>query len=281
MEVLSLIGTIKEANNILIAPKKPQPQGEKQWQITFIRSILTGGIARCKECGLAMNAAHSTKTKKGRLYAYNYYRCSTRNNHGVEACPNSKRLRAEDLEGLVWVYISHRLKDPEQLREDLEKMVELKREGVRGDPEREAKAWLDKLAETERKRGGFQDMAAEGLITFDELRSKLAELEELRKTAEGELKALESERERLERLEHDKEAVLKYYEEMAPEDLETRTPEERHRLYKMTRLEVLVPAEGPIEVSWACEIPTNPMPPVLRKQRVYRDLLPKVEEHSE
>jgi hypothetical protein len=72
---------------------------------------------------------------------------------------------------------------------------------------------------------------------------------------------LESERERLERLEHDKEAVLKYYEEMAPEDLETRTPEERHRLYKMTRLEVLVPAEGPMEVSWACEFPTNSMPP--------------------
>ena len=34
--------------------------------------------------------------------------------------------------------------------------------------------WLDKLAEADRKRSGFQDMAAEGLINFEELREKLA-----------------------------------------------------------------------------------------------------------
>ena len=68
-------------------------------------------------------------------------------------------------------------------------MVELERKNVRSDPEREAKVWLDKLVEAERKRSGFQDMAAEGLITFDELREKLASLEESRRVAEEELKA--------------------------------------------------------------------------------------------
>ena len=37
---------------------------------------LTGGIARCGECGWTMCATHSTTTKKGRTYAYDYYRCS-------------------------------------------------------------------------------------------------------------------------------------------------------------------------------------------------------------
>jgi hypothetical protein len=33
---------------------------------------------------------------------------------------------------------------------------------MHGDLEREAKAWLEKLAEADRKQSGFQDMAAEG-----------------------------------------------------------------------------------------------------------------------
>jgi hypothetical protein len=42
-------------------------------------------------------------------------------------------------------------------------------------------------------------MAAEGLITFDELRAKLASLEEIWEMAERELEALGARRERLER----------------------------------------------------------------------------------
>ena len=38
------------------------------------------------------------------------------------------------------------------------------------DPEREAKAWLEKLAEVDRKRARYQEMAVEELITLDELR---------------------------------------------------------------------------------------------------------------
>ena len=43
--------------------------------------------------------------------------------------------------------------------------------------------WLRKLAEVDRARGCFQDMAAEGLITFKELCIKLDGLEETRQTA--------------------------------------------------------------------------------------------------
>jgi hypothetical protein len=41
---------------------------------------------------------------------------------------------------------------------------------------------FEKLAERERKRSGLQDMTAAGLITLDELRMKLAALEESRRT---------------------------------------------------------------------------------------------------
>jgi hypothetical protein len=70
---------------------------------------------------------------------------------------------------------------------------------MRGDQEREAKAWLEKLTEADRKRSGFQDMAAEDLITFDELRAKLADLEETREFAQHELEILKGRQSRIAR----------------------------------------------------------------------------------
>lgn len=62
---------------------------------------------------------------------------------------------------------------------------------------REAKALSAKLAEADRKRSRYQDMAAEGLISFDELREKILALENARETAERDLEALKNERKRI------------------------------------------------------------------------------------
>jgi hypothetical protein len=94
-------------------------------------------------------------------------------------------------------------------------------------------------------------MAAEGLITLEELRTKLAGLEEARATAERELGTLKSRREKLEALEQDKEVVLETYARMAPEALDSFTPEERHQFYRMLRLRVVVQPDGTTQVSGA------------------------------
>jgi hypothetical protein len=67
-------------------------------------------------------------------------------------------------------FVSGFLNDPRQLRDDLDVMIERERSITHDSPKREAKAWLHKLAEVERKSSRFRDMAAESLITFDELR---------------------------------------------------------------------------------------------------------------
>ena len=54
----------------------------------------------------------------------------------------------------------------------------------------------------------FQDMAAAGLITFDELGAKLDALEEARKTARRELVAIEGRKELLRAIERDRAALL-------------------------------------------------------------------------
>ena len=73
-------------------------------------------------------------------------------------------------EAEVWEKVSSLLKEPEPLRTGIERYI---KQEHRGDPEREMRVWSKRLADVDAKRFRYQDMAAEGLIDFDELRAKL------------------------------------------------------------------------------------------------------------
>jgi hypothetical protein len=139
------------------------------------------------------------------------------------------------------------LQDPERLRVGLDAMIEAERSGGHGDPEREARSWLDQLAALDRKRTRFQDMAAEGLITFEELGARLGATAESRETAERELAELEGRRGRLEQLESDRDAIMEHYAGMVLEALEDLTGEERYQVYRMLRLRVTIRPDGGLD----------------------------------
>jgi hypothetical protein len=202
----------------------------------------------CGNCGRRMTTCRRRRDTNATKYYY-HYRCPKRQVEGAGACLHKKHYRAGEIEGTVWGVVSGLMKDPEQLRADLEEMIKRERGSMRGDPEKEAETWLRKLAEADRKRSGFQDLAAEGLIKFDELRTKLAELEETRNTIEKELETLKHRQRHLEELERDKDAVLETYAQMAPEALDALTPDERHQFYKMLRLRVTAYPDSSLEVS--------------------------------
>ncbi|HVF02112.1 MAG TPA: recombinase family protein [Rubrobacteraceae bacterium] len=232
---------VNAAREVVKHNRRPSSNGLRFWE-------LSGEILFCGGCGrtMATHAVYGSGSRsKTRLF---YYRCNLRKNEGVDACEQAKHYRAGEMEARVWRAVSGILKDPEQLRADLEQMIKLECEGRRGDPEREAKGWLDKLGEVDRKRSGFQEMAAEGVIAFDELRAKLAALDATRATAERELEAIKGRREHLEKLERDKETLLETYAALTPEALESLTPEERQKLYKMLRLRVIINLDETIEV---------------------------------
>ena len=168
-----------------------------------------------------------------------------------ELCPNRKSYRADALEAQVWEAVSTALKDPEYLRVGLDEMIEQERNAVRTDPKREAEAWLVKLAELDEQRSRAQDLAIEGLLDHDELRAKLAALEETRETVQRELGALRGHRERIEQLERDRDALMERYAEMVPEDLDALAPEQRHHLYKLLKLSAILHADGTPELRWA------------------------------
>jgi hypothetical protein len=120
---------------------------------------------------------------------------------------------------------------------------------MRGDPEREAKAWLQKLSEIDQERHGYLRLAAKGYITDDELDEILAELEDTREAAEKELQSIRARRVVLEELERDKDALLESYARMTPEALDDLSSEERHHVYKMLRLRVEVSPDSSLDVS--------------------------------
>ena len=221
--------------------RAPSNAGRRFWE-------LSGGFVHCGLCGHVMDS-HTT-ANPGRP-VYFYYACRTRYKKGVEACSNGKYLAAAKVEALVWEGVTKLLKDPEQLRADLDTMIEQKRRGsLHGDPDQEAKLWADKLVEVERKRARYQEMAASELITFDELRARLLELDKTRQTAERELEIIGTHKQRVEELEADRDALLASLMDIAPIALDSLTPEERRRFYKMLGLRVIAHPDHQLEVEF-------------------------------
>jgi hypothetical protein len=190
------------------------------------------------------------KTKSGQKGVICYYRCRE-GNRRKDICSNRKSIRSDYAHAAVWDLISGLLTDPDRLREGLDAMIEEQRRSLRGDPDREAKTWLEKLAALDRKRSGYLDLAAEGIMDLDELRSKLADLQEFRETAKRELAAIEGRKQRLEELERDRDVLMERYAEVVPGSLDALTAEERHQLYKMVRLEVVALPDKSLEVRGA------------------------------
>jgi hypothetical protein len=112
-------------------------------------------------------------------------------------------------------------------------------------PEYQTRRRTERLAEVDRKRSGYLDLAAEGIIGRDELRAKLAALDETRAAAESELAAVRARAERLEEFEREAEAVLEVYAQLTPEALDTLAPEERQQFYRVLGLRVTAHQDAP------------------------------------
>jgi site-specific DNA recombinase len=228
---------VNAAREALKKNERPSFNSERFWE-------LSGGIVRCGCCGWAM--ATTTVSRQGL-----YYRCRKRIMYGKDICNMKNYLRADLVEPLVWEGVSEILGEPERLRRGLQKMLEKEQETSAVDHGEEPHVWRKKLSEIGRKRANFQDLAAEGLMTKQELRSKLDNLELARETAERELRLVSERSERLSALERDAEHLLEAYEKRCVEALDDLSPEERREVYKLLDLTVETHPDGRLEAAWA------------------------------
>jgi site-specific DNA recombinase len=198
------------------------------------------GLMRC-ECGLLMQT-RTAQPKGG--YRYHYYECKRTRIYRQPCSSFQKSFRAEKVEAVMWSFVSNLLKNPELIRAGMEALIEQERANGPRDLAKEAATWAQKLEECTRLRNAFQDQQAAGLMTLEELGSKLKELGETRELAQAELDALALREQRVEDLEADRDALLEDMAEMVPEALDALSGEERHRVYRMLRIEVTPVPDG-------------------------------------
>jgi site-specific DNA recombinase len=220
--------------------RRPSKAAKRFWQ-------LSGGILRCGECGhtLRLNSAYK---KSGTQF--HYYTCRSRYNTGPNRdCSNRKYLRAEQIEEQVWEFVCGLLWDPERIRVGIDRLIEEERTSTGRNPERNAEFWSRKITEVEVERRGYHRLAVKGNMTDEELTAALSELNETLETAERELEATRAWGEALQRLEHDRNALMESYAGMISETFEDLASEERHRIYKLLRLGVRYRPDWPLEIT--------------------------------
>lgn len=230
---------VEAARDAIKDNRRTSNAGRRFWE-------LSGGLLFCGECGWAMSPHTTPETRKN---IYFYYHCAAKHKKGKDFCTHSKNYRALDLETKVWHEVSEALKNPEQLRADMDATIEKMRKSRRGDPHWEAKVWLEKLTEADRKEDYLLDLAADTSMPKDKLRTKLSELEQARVTARRELENLKNHTKRIAEMEHDRDTLLESMMDQAPEVLDSFTPEDRQQAYKMLRVKVQVFPDGSLEIT--------------------------------
>jgi site-specific DNA recombinase len=210
---------------------------------------LSAGIFRCGHCGRAM-ATHATFyiRKDGEKARYHYYRCQNAATH-KELCPYRRSYKADRLEEKIWQVVSQALKRPERLRAGLEEMIRQEEKALSNNPKKQAEIWRIRIFEVNEKRKRYQEMAAEGLIDFDELREKLFELDEQKELAEREIETLQEKEHRLDEMRREKDELLNNLVALTPRLIDELPSEEKLRVYEMLGLKVTSGGDGTLEIT--------------------------------
>jgi site-specific DNA recombinase len=119
---------------------------------------LSGGILYCGRCGWRMTTHTVTGRKKQRYF---YYLCPRVRLHGQDAC-TQRNVRADREEPRVWEFVSGLLEDPEKVRAGLDALIEKEQKGAHDNLDKEARSWLDQLAEADRMRSGSKNSPQKG-----------------------------------------------------------------------------------------------------------------------
>jgi hypothetical protein len=150
------------------------------------------------------------------------------------------------------------LRDPATIRRGLQALIQREVEEVRESPNLLAEKLTEKLSENARLRSAYQDQQAAGLMTLEELASRLEELDSTRKVLEAELASLERSQQKAEELERDRDAVLASLAASVPEALDNLTGEEINKVYRKLRLRLIPSEEGYDATGVICTLGPTP-----------------------
>ena len=196
---------------------------------------LLKGILVCRDCGYACWRT-SARTTKRLIY---YYRCIGSDNYrhvGGRVC-NSRPIRADELDGLVWREVRRLLEDPACVRAEIDRRLQTLRTES---PAAHRRDGLEReLARVRAGSARLIEAYQEQLISLEELRARMPTLRKRQSTVQAQLDALENEL-------HDAESYLKLADTLEGfltrlnDGLDRLSLEEQQRILRLVVREVLI-----------------------------------------
>jgi site-specific DNA recombinase len=219
--------------------RPPSTMAARFWQ-------LAGGIVYCKECGSVLSPK-AQRRPSGNVDTW--YLCRRPYNGGPRECTHRRCYRAYPLEETVWVCVREFLSDPERVKAEYDRHLARQRTQLREGSGEEAKEIAKNLEKLERRRSGYIDLAADGDLARDELRRKLAEVDEQCGAARKALREARDRQETIEKLQRDRDMMLGRFFTLRTMDLLILSPEERRRVLQALRIRAEVDRDGNVRIS--------------------------------
>jgi site-specific DNA recombinase len=217
---------------------------------TKVPSLLQG-LAACSACGYACYRGHATTTAGNKIF---YYRCIGSDNYRFEhgkVC-DSKPVRADYLDTVVWDHVTALLADPALIRAEITKRLEQARTA---DPATRQRRQLElALAKAATSITAMIEAYSEQLITIDELRTKMPHLRARQTSLRSQLDAIDAQaadRDAYLTLAGDLESFLAQLRGNAA----TATVEDRQRVLRLLVKDILI---GPEKITIRHRIPARP-----------------------
>jgi site-specific DNA recombinase len=199
------------------------------------RPTLLQGILVCRECGYGCYRT-TTRTTNKRIY---YYRCIGSDNYrhvGGRVC-QSRPIRADELDGLVWGEVRRLLEDPALVRAEIDRRLQTARTEHPAARRREA---LERdITRAEAAIARLIEAYQEQLLSLEELRARMPGLRKRHTTLRAQLDALDTEL-------HDAETYLKLADTLdgflgrLADGLDKLSIEEQQRVLRLVVREVLI-----------------------------------------
>jgi site-specific DNA recombinase len=217
---------------------------------TKVPSLLQG-LAACSACGYACYRGRTTTSAGNKIF---YYRCGGSDNYRFEhgkVC-DSKPVRADYLDTVVWDHVTALLADPALIRAEITRRLEQARTA---DPATRQRRQLElDLAKAAASITAMIEAYSEQLITIDELRAKMPHLRARETSVRGQLDALDAQA-------ADRDAYLKLADDLEGFLAQLRgnaanaTVEERQRVLRLLVKDILI---GPEKITIRHRIPARP-----------------------
>jgi hypothetical protein len=173
-----------------------------RWSPNTSPLVRLRGRIRCA-CGYSMTNLKSDGRR--------YYVCSQHRKRG--RCEHIRFHRLGETEERVERFVLSLIENPEALREKVEERVNAERSSL-GNTDREARRVRSRLDKLEVMEDGYSDQAAEGLMSMERLREKLAAVAEERATLQGRLAELADGEARIRQLEEMPALVEEYLRDL-------------------------------------------------------------------